>query len=363
MILFNISVTIYNTQKKEVIMKKNHLIFAVLCSLVFTLVSCATTVNVNLTRPANLDLNGAKTIAVLPIKPYAYYREYDTSIGTEILINTFYQMFEITDPDEDAAIRAFQGTIENGLMQSPYISLVSAAEVLRAQKNGYINPADVYLTGEISYFNINDTVTETKKTVKEAEGNRKAEYEIIKTWNRNVECVFRYQVVDSSTNKVISYREIKCEDQARNYEYKRDLPTAYSIIESEVKYAGKKILKELQPYVVTKSIKLLQTKTKDKELKERFKANEKLADKGLLKEASAAFTALYKETDLVEAGYNAAILQEALGNLSRAEKMMTELYNKHPDNRVAKGLADIRYEIGQAERLNKQINSSDSTDL
>ena len=344
-------------------MKKIHLAFVALISLLFTLVSCATTVNVNLTRPANLDLNGAKTIAVLPIKPYAYYREYDTSLGTEILINTFYQMFEITDPDEDAAIRALQGTIESGLMQSPYISLVSAAEVLRAQNKGYINPADVYLTGEIAYFNIDDSITETKKKVKEAEGNRKAEYEFIKTWNRKVECIFRYQVVDSGTNKVLSYREISCNDEVHNYEHKRDLPSAYSIIESEVKYAGRKILKELQPYVVTKSIKLLQTKTKDKELKERFKAAEKLADNGLVKESSAAFTKIYNETDLVEAGYNAAILQEALGNLSVAEKMMIEVYNKNPDNRVAKGLSDIRYEIQQAERLNKQISSSDPTDL
>ena len=344
-------------------MKKIHLAFVALISLLFTLVSCATTVNVNLTRPANLDLNGAKTIAVLPIKPYAYYREYDTSLGTEILINTFYQMFEITDPDEDAAIRALQGTIESGLMQSPYISLVSAAEVQRAQEKGYINPADVYLTGEIAYFNISDSATETKKLIKPAEGNRKAEYEFIKTWNRKVECIFRYQVVDSGTNKVLSYREIKCNDEAYNYEHKRDLPSAYSIIESEVKYAGKKILKELQPYVVTKSIKLLETKTKDKVLKERFKSAEKLADNGLIKDSINAFTKIYEETDLMEAGYNAAILQEALGNLSVAEKMMMEVYERHPDSKVVKGLSDIRYEIGQAERLNKQISSSDPTDL
>ena len=47
----------------------------------------------------------------------------------------------------------------------------------------------------------------------------------------------------------------------------------------------------------------------------------------------------------MEAGYNAAIIQEALGNLSKAEKMMTEVYNANPDSRVAKGLADIQYEI------------------
>ena len=41
---------------------------------------------------------------------------------------------------------------------------------------------------------------------------------------------------------------------------------------------------------------------------------------------------------------------------------MLELYDRHPDTRVAKGLADIRYEIGQANRLDKQIKSSGSSD-
>ena len=82
---------------------------SILCMCFF---SCATTVNVQLTRPAKLDLNGAKTIAVLPVKPYAYYREYDAHSGTELLINTFYQLFEINNPDEEAAIRTLRGEIK-----------------------------------------------------------------------------------------------------------------------------------------------------------------------------------------------------------------------------------------------------------
>ena len=97
--------------------------------------------------------------------------------------------------------------------------------------------------------------------------------------------------------------------------------------------------------------------------RQRFKSAEKLADNALIKDSINAFTNIYEETDLMEAGYNAAILQEALGNLSVAEKMMMEVYERHPDSKVVKGLSDIRYEIGQAERLNKQISSSDPTDL
>ena len=332
--------------------------FIILSVLVF-LSSCATTVDVRLTRPANLDLNGAKTIAVLPIKPMAYYREYDTSLGVELLINTFYQMFEIPDPDEDASISLLKNQIERGLMQSPYITLVSSVEVERAKKNGYLNPADVYLTGEVARYNVTDDFYDEKVIVKKAEGDRKAEYEIKRYWRRKVEFLFRYQVVDSSTERVISLGEVHCDDDSYKYSSRKELPSAYEIIESNLRSAARKILKELQPYSVIKSIKLLEAKTKDKELKVRMKAADELAKQMLIKESIQAFQEIYEETDLVEAGYNAAILEEALGNLSVAEKMMQAVYVKSPDSRVAKGLADIRNEIALANKLNKQINKKD----
>ena len=325
-------------------------------SLIFF--SCATTVDVRLTRPAQLDLNGARTIAVLPFKPCAYYREYDTSLGTEILINSFYQIFNIDDPDESELLELLQSRIQRGLLDSPYINVVSSNEVIRAQKNGQLNPADVYLTGEMASFKVRNSSYEEKKVLKEAEGNRKEEYEIITYWQRTVEFTFRYQVVDSSDNQIISYREIHDKSTSDSYQRKSELPSPYDIAKSDFVSASKTILKQLQPYAVIKTIELLEYKTKDKGLKERFKAANKLASDGALRDSVSAFTELYKETDIAEAGYNAAILTEALGNLSEAERMMLEVYDRYPDSRVAGGLSDIRYEIQQANRLQKQINDS-----
>ena len=343
-------------------MKKHF--FGLFGGLLFSVffISCATTVNVNLTRPAKLDLNGAKTIAVLPIKPYAYYREYDVNLGVELLVNTFYQIFEITDSDEAAIIRKLHGYLEEGLVKSPYIKLIDAAEVERARKNGYLNPADVYLTGEIAYFTINDNSEVEKRLLKAATETESALYEFITYWTRYVEFVFRYQIVDSSNNCVISYKEIRCHNTSSSCESRRSLPSAYSIIEADVLYAAKSILKELQPYTVTKSIKLLESKTKDKALKEQMKAADALAKECRLSDSQKAFSQIYEESGLLEAGYNAAILQEAMGNLSLAEEMMTALYNRYPESRVSKGLEDIRYEIDQAAKLNRQINSSEDTD-
>ena len=342
--------------------RKLNILFFVSVILLFA--SCATTVNVRLTRPAQLDLNGAKTIAILPFKPCSYYREYNSeaSIGRKIVVNSFYQIFDIKDPNEQMAIDSLRTQVERGLLDSPYITLVSAESVERSLKKGTLNPADVYLTGEVTHFDVSDSRHEERKKVREAQGDRLAEYQIYNYWVREVTFNFRYQIVDSSTEKVIGYREVRCNESSSKYESRNALPSAYSLIESDVKAASRKILQELQPYTVTKSIKLLETKTKDKELKARMKAADKLADNSQLAKASEEFSKIYKETALVEAGYNAAILQEALGNLTEAEKMMSDLYDKTKDSRVAKGLSDIQYEINQANRLQKQIKGSEISD-
>lgn len=338
---------------------KSHFALVFLLGLIFT--SCATTVKVDLTRPAELDLNGARTIAVLPFKPSYYYNSANASIGMKIVIGTFYQIFDIRDKDEQLAIDTLQNQIERGLMSSPYIKVVSSDSVERALMNGTLNPADVYLTGEVAYYDVDDIRSEEKKLVKAAKGDQKAEYQIVTKWKRKVNFKFRYTIVDSSTNKVIAINDFSISDYSSKYESKRELPSAYSLIESELKSNAYKILRELQPYVVEKSIKLLEPKTKDKALKERMKAVDEIAERNRFQEASEEFTKIYEETGLVEAGYNAAILQEALGNLSLAERMMLEVYNANPDSRVEKGLSDIRYEINQALKLKKQIKASEAS--
>ncbi len=343
---------------REKNMKKRISFYSIIICFCFMFLSCATTVNVKLTRPAHLDLNGARTIAILPIKPCAYYKEYNTSLGMEILINSFYQIFDIRDPDEQLAIDSLRTQIERGLLDSPYIKLVSSDAVENAKRKGYLNPADVYLTGEVTYFDVSDSKSEERKLVKAAKGDQKAEYEIVRYWKRTAYFNFKYQVVDSSTDKVISFDEIRMEETSSRYESKSSLPGTYTLLESDIRYAAKRILQELQPYVVTKSIKLLEVKTKDKDLKARMKAADELAENNQINTASAEFQKIYEETGIVEAGYNAAILQEALGNLSIAETMMEKVYLQNPDSRVAKGLSDIRNEINMANRLKNQINES-----
>lgn len=341
--------------------------FLLIFTFAIILSSCATTVRYTTTRPAKLDLNGAKTISVLSFKPYAYFNKRNDARGVEVFINTFFEIFDRVGPEEKEALEYLKDYIEEGLISSPYIDLVSSSAVHNAIKNGYLIPADVYLTGEVTYFNISDKKETERIVIKHEDenededdhrGRRKEEYRYVDYFTRYVNFDFKYEVVDSSTNKIISYDKVSISRCSSRYERPRDLPDAFSLIKSDVRYAANKILKELQPYKVSLSVELLKDKSKNPDMKNA----DKLAKDYHIEESYKQFSRIYNETGLFEAGYNAAVLQEALGNLSVAEKEMLDLYNKSNDSRAYEALEDIRYEIRQAKRLIEQTECSDDDD-
>lgn len=327
--------------------------------LFFTLfISCATTLTVQVKRPAQLDLNGAKTIAVLPFIPYQIKNSSDVF---SFIIETIFLDYDKCSPDEKNCLNRLKNEIETALSKSPYISLINSSEVQRAIKNNYLNPADVYLTGEVTNFFINDITHKTKVPVTyydtDEEGNKKkrTEYEEKIEFSRNVKLELVYQVVDSSTGKVISHKSADISKESLYYDKKSELPSAYSIVEYKIIDLAKKIMQDLQPYTINKSIKLLKDKSKNPDMKNA----DKLAKKNFIEQSYNEFVRIYRETELFEAGYNAAVLQLALGKLSSAKEMMEEIYNKFLDQRAMNALVDINNEIYQAQKLRNQIENHD----
>lgn len=322
------------------------------------LTSCATTLNVQVQRPAKIDLNGAKTIAVLPFKPSQLKRTFDVF---SFIVDPAFLDYEKFNPDERRCIEKLKYEIEDGLAKSPYISLVDFSEVRKSVKNKYISPADVYIAGEISYFCVDDVKNEVRHPVShyviDEEGNKKeiVEYESVFEFSRSATLVFNYKVVNSADSKILANGSIELSNRSGRYDSKMDLPSAYSLLQYRLNDAATKILQEIQPYVVTKYVKLLKDKSKNPDMKKA----DKLAKDSRLNASFDEFLRIYDSTGLFEAGYNAAILKEALGDLFEAEKIMNELYRKTSDDRALKILNDIKNEIYQAERLKKQIETKD----
>lgn len=333
-------------------MKQSFVFLSILLSSLF--ISCATKVRYEVVRPAELNLNGAKTISVLPIKPYSSLRIKSNTTVAEIIIGSYFGFYDSVSRDEKKAIEYLQTSIENGLMSSPYIDLISSDAVKTAIDKGYLNPADVYFTGEVTYYNVNDRIKTERVSVEskytDSNGKKKKSYVYVDYYYRDVSFDFKYQIVDSSNNKIIAYEKISIDNSSGRYKSIRDLPSPYSLIENKLKSTASKILKELQPYVVVKSLSLLEDKNKNPDMKN---ANE-LAKEYNINDSYRLYRKLYDENGIFEAGYNAALLKQAMGELSDAEDLMSQLYEKTLDSRAYKALSDIRYEIDQANKLFSQ---------
>lgn len=324
----------------------------------FIFVSCATTLTVQVKRPAQLDLNGAKTISVLPFQPYQLK---DANDVFSFLFETVFLNYEKCSPDEKKCLERLRSEIESSLSQSPYITLINSNEVQNAMKNNYINPADVYLMGEVIDFYIEDIPHKTKEPVYyydiDENGNKKKKtvYKEKIKYSRKAKIEFVYKVVESTNGKVISYRTTEISDESSYYNKQLELPSSYAILEYKIVNLAKKIMQDLQPYTVNKSIKLLKDKSKNPDMK----IADELAKKKMVGESYDEFIRIYRETGLFEAGYNAASLLLALGNLNSSKELMQELYDKTQDKRSWNALVDINNEIYQSQRLKNQIEKQD----
>lgn len=327
--------------------EKNILIYLFIFICLF-FSSCSTTLKVNVTRPANIDLLGAKTIAVIPFEksqdnPINYFFDIDRD-SFEDYFNHFTQIASA----ERSIINYIKGQFERELSRSNYISLI------------YGNPykADIFITGEIISLRVHDIEKSIKKEVPEDEildNNEKLEkteyyYDFI--YSREVQLIFNYEIVDGRSRKVIAYDTIKIENQSDFFKNTTLLPNIYEMVKYDLDNFIWSLVRNIQPFNTTKSISLLKDKNENPDMEHA----DSLAKNGYYHESYREFVNIYVNTGLMEAGYNAAMILMALGKLENAEKLMTDVYDNCRSPKVYDGLLDIKNEIRQAKILENQLN-------
>ena len=345
-------------------MKRNVTLFFLVCAAVTVLSSCATSIPVVVTRPAELDLHGAKTVAVLPFQ-ISNSRNYDSTGNTVIdVLNAIDYLMHDDDRNEVDSANYLTSELTSRLAGSPYLTLVDSNVVKAALENGKKAPVDAYLTGKIINFEYGTDSTERKEKVEPKEKPKDDDQDYIGEKRKNeereryvtyfkrwVRATVVYEVVDAKTNAVIGYRTKEISDTSAEQRDPVFLTSPFDLIDDNLSALVSQIVKDVQPYEETKYLSLL--KDKDPELKT---ANQ-LAKEGLLDQSEQKFYALYKAEDDFVAGYNAAKLLQAQGKLTEAKALMSELVDKFADKRAMSGLRDIQYEIDQAAKLQSQLSA------
>ena len=160
-----------------------------------------------------------------------------------------------------------------------------------------------------------------------------------------------YEIIDTANKEIIYSTTENYEKSSSEYKDPRDLPSASSLAKSSISSYSSKLMKKIAPYTVHREISMMKDKSKNTNMK---LANE-FVKNGQINLAKEEYLEVYKQTGLLEAGYNAARLMEAQGNYEEAEKIMFEIYQKTANKKVYNALNDIRYEIRAAKKLQAQM--------
>lgn len=323
-------------------MKKSKALFtAAFCSLLSAVIlSCSTTVPVKVKRPAKLDMQGAQTLAVLPFQP----RYVDVTLS-QSNVRSLYSSSYSNDKDyrdKEEICSNITYALETTLASTEYYELQNSTRVKVALERGTEIPADAYIYGYISDYTCSD-VLKNKKEV-ETEGAEPLYY-------RYVKARITYQIIKASTNRVIASDYYTLEGDGSIVDKNRNrLETPYQILKSDINSMVITIGKQIQPYYETIHLSLLSDKTKNPEMK----VADTLAEKGYIEQAQQKFEQIYHEDGNFAAGYNSALLLEAMGELDEAKMQMEELVNITGNKQAIKALQNIEYELKQRERLQTQ---------
>ena len=300
------------------------------------LCSCATQVRVVVDRPAELNMNGANSIAILPIQA-------NEPEKTETI--NFLGFFSITRKTSTPSTREqladyLTNSLTSKLLSTSYYQVVDSAMVEGALKAGNKPPVDVYLTGSINQFN-----TKVTSEVVESEDGSTTVY-----YKRTADVSVNYRIIDATTGAIVAMRKADYSRTSSSDTDEYKLPSAYDLLTRELDGLASKIMKEVQPYQETMYLSLLKDKTKDPE----FAEADQYAKNGAIQMSYEKFQAIYDKTGYYEAGYNAAILLQALGRLEDARDAMQALVAKTGDKKAINALTAINREISSAEKFKKQ---------
>lgn len=339
-------------------------IFAILAS--FMLFSCATTVTTTIERPAELDLNGADELSVIPFQSNAGNLEKGIDVTVSV-IDLFasiatghdYAHAKLTDQIELANYLTNQ--LVDKFSTTNYMKLIDSSAVQAALNSGSPIPCDVYLTGDITNFTneIHEKIDyeweEKKIKVGDETITKKIKKKIIK-YQREVSFDVYYKIIDAETNKITAVRNNHIHQTSYNSERASDVQSTLDCVRYELSEIANTIVRQIQPYYVSKTYTLAKDKTKN----EQMKTANKLAKNGQLKEAQQLFISLYQSFHYPEALYNSALLLAALQNYTDAKKQLEEYLSFNPSTEATKALLDVNNEIKNLERLRKQKSEKGS---
>ncbi|MDR2864838.1 MAG: CsgG/HfaB family protein [Spirochaetaceae bacterium] len=302
---------------------------------VFGLISCATKIDVKVTRPPAFDTSGVKRIAVMP---------FDVSSGSGEYSLTRSIAGELT-------MLAGEIVLETGRF-----TLIASEEVKRLERSGenIANYVDAYINGTVNDVSVKDD--SSRHTYTDAKGKTTTSY----TYTRRVNLDFTYRLVNARDGSIIGQRTQSQSSSSQSSE-RSNLESASGLARDLAQSQIRGMSRDIAPWVSLEKRTLAEETSKDKNTKTQMKEAESLVEEGSYKAAFTRYDKIYDDTGSFAAGYNAAIMAEALGNLEGAISAMQRVYDDTGNSVALADLSRMRKDLADANTVKTKHSDNDGS--
>ena len=338
-------------------------IAVLIAALMIVIMACGTSVAIRVTKPAEVNMSGARKIAVFD---FTYPQEYPSFTEDDILDYIIAEALNL-DMDVDTMEREVAEytarSLVTALVKTDYFEVLSPTDVTQAMIGannpnlgltdvGLLLGADAILVGSIDYMRKDERYFMNTVWVYDPATETTVETEL--PWvEREIEISVTYRVLDASTGKLYATKSI---NEARIDDAKEEdndtLRSYESMFKSVIDNLVPRVAKQLAPYTVTEYRWLEKDKTKDP----RMEQADEFVKGGIYQKALEIFLSIWNANSNMAAGYNAAIMYEATGNIDAAIELMDQVMNMYPERKIMREYNRLLADKEEMERVAEQMN-------
>jgi hypothetical protein len=235
-----------------------------------------------------------------------------------------------------------------------YFTLVDYSEIERLQRSGASieNHVDALFTGQIISMTTMDSNHVTEKTDPET---KNIIYETV--YDREAGLSFSYSFIRARDGTIVDV----ITKQGKTTDHKASWSSLKSFSQMGLEIVNSRLAnlaRDVAPYTTTESRSLLNEKAKDKELKNRMKEVSLLVKGGNYKGALDSYLIIYQYYNNFAAVHNAAIMHEALGDLSAAAALMEKVGNETGNPQAYTVLARLNRSLQEQAMLANEYSDT-----
>lgn len=351
-------------------MKKFLILFSTIAFM-----GCATAIKIEVTKPAEINMSGARTIAVLNVH-YSDKGSLDLGeIFNKPLVSALFGDSEKEQVIQDV-ISYTTSAMTISLLDTGYFTIVSGKELseyfsqgqeINALSIGAESGAEAIIVPEFTQLRYDEDFITKTESVWDAEQDDYVNIEV-PYGRRTAEFIFFYRVIDTETGEIIASKrfwQTKTDEQKVEYiaqitlmgmgkkaEYLGEIKSFNTLFRDGVDEVLSEVVKQLAPYTVIESRYLQKDETDSSEMERA----DTLVKGAMYEEAYEIFITEWEQYNNPAGGFNAAIMLEALGNADAAANLMKEVASKSGNSDAMKEYQRLLEVLEEQKELEAQMN-------